>query len=68
VISQILRPILLGIGDSEWGMNWLNEVIDLVSWVIIFFAFVIKPRYNAKEVKKVKILKRETALSGLNSR
>lgn len=60
VISQVLRPVLLGIGDSEWGMNWLNEVIDLVSWVIIFFAFVIKPRYETKKVKKVKILKRET--------
>ncbi|MFX0101019.1 MAG: hypothetical protein ACFFCS_15700 [Candidatus Hodarchaeota archaeon] len=59
VISQIIRPVLTSIGDSEWGMTWLCETIDVVSWVIIFFAFIIRPNYEEKRAKNIETLKAE---------
>lgn len=44
-ISQLLRPIMVGIGESDWGLMWLNEMIEIIAWFGIFMAFFVKPNY-----------------------
>ncbi|MHA1847210.1 MAG: hypothetical protein ACTSXU_06155 [Promethearchaeota archaeon] len=44
-ISQILRPFMVRIGDTKWGLMWVCEIIDLAAWLIIFLGFIIKPNY-----------------------
>ncbi len=48
VVSQVIRPALGSIGDGDWGLTWIGEVIDLVGWLFIFRGF-IEPSIQAKK-------------------
>ncbi len=45
LISSILRPFFLTIGEPPWGIAWISEILDLIIWSIATLGFVIKPKY-----------------------
>jgi len=45
LISSILRPFLMTIGEPPWGLVWVSELMDLIIWCIMTLGFVIKPNY-----------------------
>ncbi len=45
LISSILRPFLMTIGEPPWGFVWVSELMDLIIWCIMTLGFVIKPNY-----------------------
>ncbi len=46
LISSILRPFLMTIGEPPWGLVWVSELMDLIIWCIMTLGFVIKPNYS----------------------
>jgi len=49
LISSILRPFLMTIGEPPWGLVWVSEIMDLIIWCIMTLGFVIKPQYHPSE-------------------
>lgn len=45
LVSSILRPFLMTIGEPPWGLVWVSELMDLIIWCIMTLGFVIKPNY-----------------------
>jgi hypothetical protein len=55
-ISSLLQPTFATIGGGEWGLLPLNEVIDLVGWLLIFAGFFIPIRLSQQAAKHQHIL------------
>ncbi|HMF30742.1 MAG TPA: hypothetical protein VKK79_04975 [Candidatus Lokiarchaeia archaeon] len=48
IISSIIRPSLMKIGNPPWGLVIVSELIDMVMWIIIFLGFVLHPKFSQK--------------------
>ncbi len=45
VVTNSIRPVLLGMGSDTFGLVSVAEVLDMLAWLVIFAGFTIRPRY-----------------------
>ncbi len=55
VFSSYIRPTLMRVGNPPWGLVIIAELLDLVMWVIIFFGFVLKPKFARQKSMPVRV-------------
>jgi hypothetical protein len=45
LITNSLRPLLLGDGTGAFGSASFAELLDMLAWLVIFAGFIVKPGY-----------------------
>ncbi len=51
VVSQLIRSIWVNLGSGTWGLSYVAELIEMVTFVIIGIGFLIPSFYQKTEVQ-----------------
>jgi len=54
IVSQIIRPLWIGLGAGNWGLTWVGELVELGTLLIIALGYVKPAKYDRKKEIKTK--------------
>ncbi|QEE15598.1 hypothetical protein DSAG12_01424 [Promethearchaeum syntrophicum] len=57
LITQIIRPFWISLGNSSWGLTWVGEFVELISMTIIGIGFIRPASYFEKSINQFLIKK-----------
>jgi hypothetical protein len=55
VVSQLIRSIWVNLGSGTWGLSYVGEIIEMVTFVIIGIGFLIPSFYHKSEEQSTAI-------------